>query len=266
MKTVYGMAGWILFQALIFWPVGQWYADRVTDGSDEPWGVLALLVALFVGGLRGKWLAPSEHSMFLSTAVVAVYTVSYSTLPFLGRGILFVLAVALVFSPSLFRRPLQPGMTGLLILSLPLIASLQFYGGFPLRYLTAYLSSQIVGLMGYDVEAHGTMLYWFGEIIAVDAPCAGIKMLWSSLLLNFGLASWFNLGFIHTWIATSFTMMSVFVGNVIRASALFFIESGLFQAPDWAHQGIGLVAFTIVSLVVVSVHYCLNMELRKCKD
>lgn len=260
-----GLCGFIVFQIMSFWPVWRWYGSRVTDGSDEPWGVFALIVAFSIAGLRGRWSTPSSRSILLSTMVVAIYAVSYAFLPFLGRGVLFVLAAALIFSPALYQRPLQLGMAGLLILSLPLIASLQFYGGFPLRFLTAYLSSQIIGLFGYDVEAHGTMLYWFGEIIAVDAPCAGIKMLWSGLLLNFGLASWFNLGFADTWIATSFTMMSVFIGNLLRASALFFIESGILESPAWAHQVVGVIAFMVVSLIVLSVHYHLNEGVRRCE-
>jgi hypothetical protein len=33
-------------QGVTFWPVWQWYVARLTDGSDEPWGVVALGTAL----------------------------------------------------------------------------------------------------------------------------------------------------------------------------------------------------------------------------
>jgi exosortase/archaeosortase family protein len=36
---------------------------------------------------------------------------------------------------------------------------------------------------------------------------------------------------------------AVFVANVLRATALFCIETNLLPSPAWAHEGVGLVLF-----------------------
>jgi len=36
----------IVLLLLAFWPVWHWYAKRMIDGSDAPWGLLALATAI----------------------------------------------------------------------------------------------------------------------------------------------------------------------------------------------------------------------------
>ncbi|MGR9106430.1 MAG: archaeosortase/exosortase family protein [Gammaproteobacteria bacterium] len=256
--------GFLGLQLLSFWPVWRWYAERMTDGSDEPSGILALVAAIAIGVFRGHWRLPPASAIQAATGLVALYGLLYAWLPFLGRAVLCMLALALVLSPVLYGRRFQPGMTGLLILSLPLIASLQFYGGFPVRYLTAHLAAWMLQGFGYPVTVEGTLMHWLGEVVVVDAPCAGIKMLWSGLLVNFCLAAWFDANLFKSWMATSLTLTSVFFGNVFRATALFFVESGIFEAPDWAHQGIGMLVFLFVTLSILGIHSRIHGGSAQC--
>ena len=244
----------LLGQVVAFWPVGYWYTQRMLDGSDEPWGILAIITVLILVVKKGTWSAPSAQSVIISAVIVAIYAASYGGLPPLFRGILAVIALSFSLSSICYGRTVHTGIFGLMIVSLPLIASLQFYGGFPIRVITAFVSSHLLGLLGYDVHPQGTLLYWLGEVIAVDAPCAGIKMLWTGLYLNFTLAAWRELGFFATWMSTSFTLFSVFVGNIFRATLLFFTESGIVNAPDLAHQAIGIIVFAIVAFGVLGFH------------
>ena len=258
------IGGILLLQTVSFWPVWVWYAKRLSDGSDEPWGILALLAAVSIGAVKGRWQTPPASSIQWSALLVGVYAAAYAWLPYLGRGLFCVLALTCIASPALFGKRIQPGITGLLVLSLPLIASLQFYGGFPIRLVTAYLSAWLLNGFGYPIEVQGTLLHWFGEVIAVDAPCAGIRMLWSGLLVNFCLAAWFDLNLLKTWIVTSFTMASVFTGNVLRATALFFIESGILKSPAWAHQTVGVIIFLVVVTAILMIHSRMNGGYRAC--
>jgi exosortase/archaeosortase family protein len=244
----------ILGQLVAYWPVWRWYGERMQDGSDEPWGILAFITAIILVLRKGTWNVPSTLTMMISTGIVALYAISYGYLPPLLRGVLMVVALSFSVSSICYGRTVHAGIVGLMLLSLPLIASLQFYGGFPIRVITAFVSSQILNLFGYEVVPQGTLLYWLGEVIAVDAPCAGIKMMWTGLYLNFTLAVWQNLGFVSTWLSTSFTLFSVFVGNIFRATLLFFTESGLLNAPEIAHQAIGIMVFSMVALAVFSFH------------
>jgi len=250
-------------QILAFWSVWGWYLNRMLDGSDEPWGILALVTVILLVIKKGIWKAPSTITLVISAVIAIIYIVSYGYLPPLIRGVLAVIALGFSISSICYRKTMQTGVIGLMLLSLPLIASLQFYGGFPIRVITAFVSSHLLGLVGYNVQPQGTLLYWLGEVIAVDAPCAGIKMLWAGLYLNFTLATWHQLSFITTWLSTSFTLFSVFIGNICRATLLFFTESGLVHAPEIAHQAIGMLVFAFVVIAVLCFHH-LNQERKLC--
>lgn len=245
----------LLGQFAAYWPVWSWYITRMLDGSDEPWGIVALVTVVMLVIKKGTWRVPSPRILVISSAIAVIYAISFGYLPSLFKGVLAVLALAFSISSICYGRTFQTGVAGLMLLSLPLIASLQFYGGFPIRVVTAYVSSHILGIVGYSVQPQGTLLYWLGEVIAVDAPCAGIKMLWTALFLNFTLVAWRELGFLATWLSTSFTLFSVFIGNICRATLLFFTESGIVNAPDFAHQAIGMLVFAMVALAVLGFHH-----------
>lgn len=250
-------------QIFAFWSVWRWYVIRMLDGSDEPWGVLALATIVVLVIKKGQWNPPTFLTVITASVIASVYALSYAFMPPLVRGGGAVIAIGLSISSICYGRSMVPGAMGLMLLSLPLIASLQFYGGFPIRVVTAHISSFLLGLLGYSVQPQGTLLYWAGEVVAVDAPCAGIKMLWTGLYLNFTLATWRELSFLSTWLSTSFTLFSVFIGNIFRATILFFTESGIIDAPDFMHQAIGLVVFTIVAAAVFSFHH-LNKRGSPC--
>lgn len=244
----------IYLQLIAYWPVWRWYGQRLLDRSDEPWGILALATVLIIVAKKGGDYVPTQRMLAATTLLALIYAFGYAYLPPLLRATIAVLALSVTLSGLGYGRTVQAGVAGLLLLSLPLIASLQFYGGFPIRAVTAFVSSQLLNLAGYEVRPHGTLLSWLGETIAVDAPCAGIKMLWTALYLNFTLAAWRDLGLIATWLSTSFTLFCVFIGNILRATLLFFTESGLVAAPDIAHSLLGVLLFALVALAVLSFH------------
>ncbi len=252
----------VFLQLLSFWPVWRWYLQRIMDGSDEPWGVLALVTVIIIVLMRGRISTPDASALTLAAIVAGIYALVYSFLPPLARGMLAMFALSLILSPTFFGEKLQFGVLGLLMISLPVIASIQFYGGFPVRFITALVSAHTLSLIGFEVVAQGTLLHWMGELVVVDAPCAGIKMLWAGLYFNFSLAARKNLGLVATWMGTSLTLFSVFIANVLRASLLFFTESGIVQAPAVAHQAIGLVCFSGVVLAVVNIHKRLEVRVQ----
>jgi exosortase len=241
----------LALQLLAFWPVWTWYAARMTDSSDEPWGLLALGTALFFILRKGRGSALKASHLALSSIFVFAYILTYSSMPALGRAALAVMAIGCTLSPSRLGRPVHVGVVGLLLLSLPIIASLQFYLGYPVRALTAVISSRLIGLTGYEVHAQGTCLYWAGEVISIDAPCTGVRMLWTGLYLNFTLACLAEHSSARTWLTHSFSMLVIFLGNVLRSSALFYTESGILHGPAWAHQGIGLAVFALIAVAIL---------------
>jgi exosortase/archaeosortase family protein len=252
--------GLLLMQQLAFWPFWRWYRLRLLDGSDEPWGVLALLTVLILIVLKGRKQKHEIKALWLALIPMLIYAGAFPLLSPLGRGVLVMLATSLSVSGLCFGRILHFGVLGLLLLALPLISSLQFFCGYPLRFLTAALAAQLIQLTGFDVSATGTILSWLGEFIVVDAPCSGIRMLWSGLYFNFLLASFLDIGAARTWLSYSAASIAIFSANVLRTTALFYTESGIVTAPGWVHGAIGLAAFSFAALVIINM----NLRMHRC--
>ncbi|MBN8549545.1 MAG: archaeosortase/exosortase family protein [Deltaproteobacteria bacterium] len=236
---------------LAFWPVWSWYWARSMDGSDEPWGILALLTAaLFViKEARGRLVQIPPAAL----AVLAIYGAAYHLLPALLRAALALVCIGLTISPLLSHRKFHLGFCGLLLLSLPIIASLQFYAGYPLRALTGKLVAVLIGITGEQVVAVGTSLLWRGDVLSIDVPCSGIKMLWSGLYVAFTLACFLNLSNSQTWLGYVFSSLTIFVANIARTFVLFFTESRIVPAPQWFHAFAGIATFCVALLVIFSV-------------
>jgi exosortase/archaeosortase family protein len=139
----------------------------------------------------------------------------------------------------------------LLALSLPLVATLQFYLGYPLRLATTALCPWLLKLGGWTVLAQGTTLRWAGETVVVDAPCSGIQMLWTGCFLAAVLACHEKLNTHETWRLFQRTSLSIFVANVVRASVIFCLEAGLWHGPAWAHEGVGLALFAVAAVTIL---------------
>jgi exosortase/archaeosortase family protein len=138
----------------------------------------------------------------------------------------------------------------LLALSLPLVSTLQFYLGYPLRLPTTQLSALLLRLCGIHVHANGTTLLWAGERVIVDAPCSGIHMAWAGLFVAATLACWRRLSSRDTLRLFRWTGALVFVANVFRSTALFFLGAGIWRLPAFAHEGIGLLVFAATVLLI----------------
>ena len=229
MKGLSKYSAFLLLQFLAFWPVWRWYIARLFDSSDEPWGLLALVTAILFTGIKGKDMQIGPHQVMLSSIFLFAYMAGFAVLPPLGRAVLAIMSIASILGPSRFGRPVHIGIIGLLLLSLPIIASLQFYMGYPVRFITALIAAKLISLTGYYTTASGTCLSWAGELISIDAPCSGIRMLWAGLYLNFTLACFTGIGAVRTWLAYSLSMLIIFTGNVMRATALFYVETGIFH-------------------------------------
>lgn len=229
-----------------FWPVWRWYAARLADGADDKWGLFALALALALAWARRR-VGPVPD-LRLAT-LLCVYSLGFASLPPLGRAMLAVLALGSLLARSC-RGP-HAALVGLLLLSLPLEATLQYLLGYPLRFAVATSSALLLAPWG--VQAQGTTLLWAGETVLVDAPCSGLRMLWVSLLLGLGLAAWKRLGSRRTVFVAATAVVAAFSANVLRSTALFFTETGLLAWPEWTHAGVGLAAMaTVTGLVVMA--------------
>ena len=86
-------------------------------------------------------------------------------------------------------RARWPAILCLLALSVPVIASLQFYAGYPMRTVTASGATWLLNLFGIEATRTGTSMVAYGRTVLVDAPCSGVRMLWTACVLCASLAA-----------------------------------------------------------------------------
>jgi exosortase/archaeosortase family protein len=250
-----GAPRWMLCALVlgVNWEVVQWYVVRLGDGGDEPWGLMALAAAVVLTP-RAVWSARLANTAVVAVGLLAVAAlVSGDVLPKLVRAGIIVTALAVVIGGPAPSRAVwggELGRLGLLVLSLPVMATAQFYAGYPLRVLTAELGRPLLWLAGVATERSGVVLSWAGGEVVVDAPCSGVRMLWVGAALACGLAAWRRAGVGKTAGLLVLGLGGVLVGNAVRAAVLFLTESGVWPNASWVHETVGAVIFGAVAMVL----------------
>ncbi|MGH9937029.1 MAG: archaeosortase/exosortase family protein [Blastocatellia bacterium] len=242
----------LVIEMLAFWPVWRWHIHRLTDQSDEAWGIVALVTAVLFVFRRRPESGSYNSTLWLPSVLLICYSLSYHFLSPLPRAAIAITAIAATIRAIRFGQRLHLGVWGLLLLALPVAASLQFYLGFPMRALVAELAAPMLRLNGFAVVAEGACLKWNGDLILIDAPCSGVKMRWTGFYLTFTLACYYKLNAKRTALACAATFVAIIIGNTFRAAALFYVEAGAanLSLPNWTHEGVGVVVFAATAIVI----------------
>jgi exosortase/archaeosortase family protein len=251
-------------QLLAFWEVWRWYVSRAVYSWDQPWGVLALIAAIVFLVASKRPLPKNEPSLFLPTLLIVVYVATYSIFPPLIRATIAFTALAVTTSSLRFGKAFHPGLFGLFYLSLPTIPTLQFFGGYPMRVVVAQLTAPILRMGGFAVIPEGTCLNWGGQLIWIDAPCSGIKMLWVGMFLTFVILCLYELPILKTLFLLPLTGIVILCANVFRAVALFYVEAGVLNLPSWGHEYAGIIAFVLEAAGIVSIVFMLRKRRSVC--
>lgn len=239
--------GWLGLQAAALIPTWWWMARRMADGSDDPLGVLALGALCFlVWKLRAElrcaprlgWLAWASAGTLAAT-VARTGIGPLPALPPLFAALIALLALAAGLMAVMPRRVASAPVLGLAVLALPILSSLQFYAGFPLRVVTAEASRWLL-MPFFEVQREAASLVVDGRLVIVDAPCSGVQMAWCGYFVACVVALWVgrsNRGFVTRlpWVG-----LVVLGANVLRNSVLVAFEgAGLPLGEAW-HQAVGL--------------------------
>lgn len=233
------------------WPVWLWYAAGSADASNDYTGLLAAATAIAM-----VWRAPAAQpvtsALALPAGLLALYAIGAAAgVAPIVAALLAALALAALASAWRLGRRMDAALLALCVLSLPIAASLQFYCGYPLRILAGSLTVAMLRMNGIAVAREGAMLAWNDQLIAIDAPCSGVKMLWAGLYLACALAASYRLPAARTMAALALACAVVVAANAVRAAALFHTEAGLLQLPPWAHQASGVVCFIAAALLIL---------------
>ena len=260
---------WLALQTAALWPTWQWMAVRLQDGSDDPLGLLALaaLVALVWALRRDLRAAPRLPWLLLALAGTLAATLLRGDAPALLVSLLAVLAWAaglLAFLPVARRGAMRARggvlwpaprlavaalpVLGLAVLALPLIASLQFYAGYPLRVVTAEASRWLL-TPWFNVAREGSSLNVNGVLVIVDAPCSGVQMAWAGYFTACAVALGVGRGDRAFLLRLPLVGIAVLLGNVLRNSVLVALEATGGASPA-VHEGVGLVALATVCALI----------------
>ncbi|MBT9524224.1 MAG: exosortase Q [Rhizobacter sp.] len=246
---------WLALQAAALWPHWRWAAARVADGSDDPLGLAALAALAVVVVKLEPQLRASPKPAWLIAAMgttVAATLASFHLPPLIGALLAALAMVAGLrsFMPS--GLAVLP-MAGLAVLALPVVSSLQFYAGYPLRVLTAQLSTWLLQGLGMAAERSGSSMTVQGRLIVVDAPCSGVQMVWMAYFCACAVAAFSGLRDRQLLARLPWVGLLVLVGNVVRNSVLVALEAQREQVSEAVHQGVGLVVLVMACAAVVAV-------------
>jgi len=236
------------------WDAWRWYLARVAAAPEE---ATALgLTAAFLGALgvaRMTLPAPARPLPLAAVAILlAAYAASYIFLPPIVRAAFAISLTLYCFHVAAFRERPPIAFWGLVALALPVLPSLQFTLGYPMRLVSAALTVGLLQVQGLMVARQGTFLVWRDEMIQFDAPCSGVNMLWAGLLLTLMGCVLLRLGALQVALALALSLALAIACNVLRAASLFYVEAGLVpQAPGWWHDGIGVAAFALSAGVML---------------
>ena len=246
---------WLGLQAAALWPHWRWAAARLADGSDDPLGLAALaLLALATWRLAPRLRnAPSRAWLVTAMAATLLATLAAVSAPPLLAACAAMLALVAglcAFAPA--GTPLLP-LAGLSVLALPVVSSLQFYAGFPLRVVTAQLSTWALQLGGLAAERSGSAMQVEGRLVIVDAPCSGVQMVWMAYFCACAVAWWFGLDERRFLKRLAGVGAIVLLGNVLRNSVLVVLEARQPNVPALLHEGIGLAVLALVCASVAGL-------------
>jgi exosortase/archaeosortase family protein len=247
---------WLALFAAALWPAWAWMARRMLDRSDDPLGLLALaalgaLVATQHRRLRATprlgWLG-----LALGLAIAATAARASHTVPPLAGALLAVLAMAAALAAWLpHGLPTLP-VFGLAVLALPLLASLQFYAGYPLRVLTAEASRWLLAPF-FAVERAGSSLRVDGLLVIVDAPCSGVQMAWLGYFTACAVALHARRADRAFALRLPAVGALVLAGNVLRNTVLVAFAGSGHALPGWAHEAVGLATLAAVCGAIAAV-------------
>ena len=240
----------IALQLAAFWSVLLWYFTRLSSANNEFYGFWSLAA---IGLLCLKFRANDAvvPNFGLSVASILVYAISIPFLPPLLQAFAAATSLTVTLSGWQFGKRFHFGVWSLFLLSLPMIASLQFFLGFPLRVLVGEATALLLRLNGLDVVRDGVCLHFGEQSIWIDAPCSGVRMLWAGFFLTALLVNVYNFRFRRSLVAFAAAFAIILAGNIFRAAGLFYLEAGLIELPAFAHEAIGTTAFIITCAGIV---------------
>lgn len=252
--------------AVAFWPVLSWWVARTADTSDDALGVAALAFMVVTTWWERGDAKLSRAWGWGVLGVIALYALTFAWAPNLVRALFAATALGVVVGRMRGVGPLHFGTWGLVAMTLPVLASLRFFLGYPLRWVTTQATALLLRVGGLVVETRGLALVMGPTEVWVDGPCSGVQMLWVGVFLAAALAFVFRLPNRATVGLFVCAVFATVAGNISRAAGVFYLESGILELPEAVdaialpllHELTGIAAFAVVAGIVASAGFWLH--------
>jgi exosortase/archaeosortase family protein len=257
---------------LAFWSTIVWLVQRTFDRSDEPWGLLSLATVIVIlvfgpafnlssaSGVETKMSSQVDASRltmlkdFTGLSCLLFHFLLAGRAPLMVHALLMILAIYFLVVSKL-TVPSKSGMFGLLLLVLPVTPSIDFYAGYPVRFVIAMGTRLLLSCLGMPAHQEGTVLSINQKMFAIDVPCSGIHMLWVEAYGVMLLATIFRLNLKQTVVLGLAGSFLIMVGNVFRASTLIIFDLlsvqtstlNVGQFEPLVHPLVGLFSFCLVT-------------------
>jgi exosortase/archaeosortase family protein len=268
----------LLVQAFVLWPLLTWYGRRLVRGTVEPWELLALAfgvgAALHASGVSGASAATSDpaprhaarqlagaRGVWIVAAVgaLAANAIGAAASP-LAHAVLAVAALACTSAAALFGRRVWLAALAIGLLALPIVPILQLHLGYPLRLGLAHVAAAVVAPFapeGVAVAASGAGVTWGETFVLVDAPCSGVRLLWTALFVAAALALIDRAGTRRTAALLTLAVAAAVFANLVRTVVLVLLEVGAFARAEHldlpvVHESLGALLAVLVAATLLA--------------
>ena len=144
-------------------------------------------------------------------------------------------------------------LAGLAVAGLPSLLILDLFLGVPLRLISTVAATALLRVAGLAVVRNGMEISAGGVPVWVDAPCAGVKMLGTGVVLALVLAQIWRLRFWRTVCVCALAVVAVCAANATRVAVLTVFAAVGHPMEGWAHEVVGCLALLLALLVVALV-------------
>ena len=238
------------------WDSWRWTLHRLTQNPDEGLSLLltfALLAGLAIPHIKQRRLLSSVTPLPAAVMLALHAALTVAGAPSILRSALATIMLAhIAYRTAVGHHP-PVAFWGLVALSMPVLPSLQFVFGYPMRLVSAALTVTLLRLQGVPITRDGTYVTVAGETVQFDAPCSGIAMLWALVLVTLMAAVIVRLDALRTGLALALAVMVTILANALRVASLLYATSGLgVGEPAWLHEAVGLAAFVMSACLIAA--------------
>ncbi len=241
---------------LATWKSWHWTAHRLLQSPEEALSLLfacVLLFSLAAPRALNRRSAPRIDPAPVAAMLALHAALAYAAAPAILQGALATTLLAYIAYRAALDQPPPPAFWALIALSMPVLPSLQFVFGYPLRVVSAALTVTLLDLQGVPVTRDGTYVTIAGETAQFDAPCSGIAMLWALVLVTLMAGVITRLSLARLTAALVLTITVAVAANALRVASLLYAGTALGDSePPWLHEAVGLSAFALSALLLAA--------------